>query len=314
MSRRGAIVAATIAFVAVACGTPGDQPSAAPSLDPATDKLGQVQARGTLVLSTDPAYAPQSFLVEGAARAAATKCAANQLTAAEVAGYDADTGKAVAAALGVEPCFVAPPWNEIIAGNWGDRWDVAWGSGALSAERMERLYVTQPYYTTPHGFFVRADSPYREPGDLDGLKIGACAGCTHELYLLHKLELPGTKVEYLVNDPVIVTFASEPPGLEALERGDVEAFLAGEPVGKEAIAAGAKLRMLEAPAYHTMKTGYADRGSGFAPNAFLDAVNRAIRALHLDGTLKVKSIEYFGVDYASPAATFDLVAVGQKVP
>ena len=50
--------------------------------DPTKDKLAQVQARGTLVLFTDPAYPPQSMKVEGATRAANTKCAPNQLTGA----------------------------------------------------------------------------------------------------------------------------------------------------------------------------------------------------------------------------------------
>jgi len=41
------------------------------------------------------------------------------LTAPEVSGYDAETGKLVAAAMGVEPCFVSVPFDQIIAGNWG---------------------------------------------------------------------------------------------------------------------------------------------------------------------------------------------------
>ena len=64
--------------------------------DPSTDKLAQILARGTLILSTDPAYPPQSYLVKGAKRLANTKCAANQMTANQMAGYDADTGKLVA--------------------------------------------------------------------------------------------------------------------------------------------------------------------------------------------------------------------------
>jgi polar amino acid transport system substrate-binding protein len=95
--------------------------SAAQAADPTTDKLAQITARGTLILSSDTKYPPQSFAVKGARRPADTKCAANQITGPEIAGYDADTGKAVAKALGVEPCFVTPSWTEVTAGNWGDR-------------------------------------------------------------------------------------------------------------------------------------------------------------------------------------------------
>ena len=98
--------------------------------DPATDKLAQVLARGTVVMFTDPNYPPSSEAVKGAARPADTKCLPNQLTGPQITGYDAETSKAVAKALGVEPCFVEPSWTEVEAGNWADRWDIAWGSGA----------------------------------------------------------------------------------------------------------------------------------------------------------------------------------------
>ena len=113
------VAAALIVVAAGACSPASPASTADPSAavgDPATDKLASILARGTLVLSTDLEYPPQSFAVEGASRPADTKCADNQLTAPEVAGYDADTGKAVAEALGVEPCFVTPPWSQISSG------------------------------------------------------------------------------------------------------------------------------------------------------------------------------------------------------
>jgi len=316
-SPRPAIAAALVmlAIVLFGCSSGAAAPSSpAASADPTKDKLAQVLARGTLVLSTDPEYPPQSFLVEGATRVQGTKCAENEMTATEVAGYDADTGKLVAEKLGVEACFVAPAWDLIKEGGWSDRWDVSWASGALTAERMGRLYVTQPYYSTPHNFFVQADSPIKDATELSGKQIGACSGCTHELYLKGTLDLPGETLDYPVKDPVVVTFASEPPGLEALARGEIDAFLAGEPVGTEQIKAGLPIRMLPTPAYHTQKTGYADRSSGLDQVAFLDRVDTILDGLHADGTLKALSMQYFGVDYATAAGEFDLDAIGQQIP
>ena len=57
------------------------------------------------------------------------------MTANQMAGYDADTGKLVAKRLGVEACFVTPTWSEIISGHWGDRWDISYGSGAINSDR-----------------------------------------------------------------------------------------------------------------------------------------------------------------------------------
>ncbi len=320
---RAALLAAVL-VLAAGCAGASQQPdgSATPSPaaaaasqagDPASDKLASVLARGTLVLSTDPAYPPQSALVEAAVRPTDTRCAPNQLTAAEVEGYDADTGKLVAERLGVEPCFVTPPWSEITAGNWGDRWDIAWGSGALTEERMTRLWVTQPYYSTPHDFFVPADSTITDASELSGLEVGACAGCTQELYLKHELQLPGETLEYVVDDPQIVTFDAEPPGLAATAAGDLAAFLCGEPVGAEAIADGAKLRKLAKPAYTTQKTGYLDRGSQLSQTFFAAAVDQALRDLHADGTLRKLSETYFGLDYATAAGAYDMASLGQSV-
>ena len=281
--------------------------------DASTDKLAQVLDRGRLILFTDPAYPPQSFKVKGAERPAGTRCAANELTAPEVAGYDADTGKLVAKALGVEPCFVTPSWTEVTAGNWGDRWDLAYGSGAVEFSRMEDLYMTQPYYSTPTNFFVPASSKVKTPADLSGKRVGACTGCTMEKYLRGTLRLPGPKTKQLVADPEIVTFDTEVPGLKATAKGKIDAFLCSEPVGAEAIDEGAALRQLATPAYYSNKTGYVDKQSGLAVAAFVERVNEIIVAGHADGTLKRLSLEYFDEDYATKAAQFDLSAIEQTV-
>jgi polar amino acid transport system substrate-binding protein len=315
--RRLLALAGLVALVAAGCGSDDSDTQRAAALersaDPATDKLAQIQARGTLILFTDPEYAPQSFRVKGAERPADTKCAANELTAAEISGYDADTGKLVAEALGVEPCFVTPSWTEVTAGNWGDRWDLAYGSGAIEFTRMENLYMTQPYYSTPTNFFVPVSSKAKTPSDLSGRKIGACTGCTMEKYLRGTLELPGPELEQLVENPRIVTFDTEPPGLKATAKGKVAAFLCSEPVGAGAIAEGLALRQLATPAYYSNKTGYIDKHSGLDVGPFVKRVNQIVSGLHADGTLGRLSIKYFGKDYAAEAARFDLSQIGQTV-
>ena len=230
-----------------------------------------------------------------------------------MSGYDAEVGKLVAAAMGVEPCFVVAPWEQIIAGGWGDRWDVAWGSGALTADRMKSLYMTQPYYSTPANYFVRANSTVQTPADLSGKKIGACAGCTHEQYLRGTLSLPGETLTYPVKDPSIVTFASEVPGLEALTGRTIDAFLCSQPVGAAAIADGRRsacsTRRPSSPRRPATSTAAVARAG-----PFLDRIDAAIRDLHKAGTLKALSQQYFGTDFATAAGAFDLGSVGQTVP
>jgi polar amino acid transport system substrate-binding protein len=306
-----------VAVVLSACGSSGSDSQTVKKKaagNASTDKLAQVLGRGTLILFTDPKYPPQSFAVKGGKRPASTKCAANQLTAPEMAGYDADSGKLVAKALGVEPCFVTPSWTEVTAGNWGDRWDLAYGSGAIDFDRMDVLYMTQPSYSTPTTFFVPKGSSAKTPADLAGKKVGACAGCTMEKYLRGTLHLPGSRIKSgLIRNPEIVTYDTEVPGLAATAKGKLAGFLCSAPVGDGAIKEGEKLRRLPTAAYYSYKTGYVDKKSGLAVGPFINRVNKIMARLHANGTMKRLSIKYFGADYATQAGRFDLSKIGQHV-
>jgi polar amino acid transport system substrate-binding protein len=309
--RSRSVVALLVASLgwATACGTG----ATADGSEAPQDKLGQILARGTLVLSTDPDYAPQSFRVEGAERAPDTGCGPEQLTGAEVSGFDAETGKAVADALGVEVCFVTPQWVEITGGSWGDRWDVAFGSGAIDADRMRYLYVTQPYYVLPALPFVPEDSEVREPEDLSGERIGVCASCTHEDYLQGDLSVPGFTGDYRITDAEIVGYTVEGPGLADAAAGKLDAFLCAEQVGRQAIADGLALRPVGDALFDEYATGWIDKGSELDVASLVERVDEAIRALHESGRLRELSLEFFGQDYASAAAAFDMSTVHQEV-
>ena len=294
-------------MVLTACGGGSEDATG----DPELDKLAQIRDRGTLILSTDLDYAPQSFRVTDAKRAADTRCAADQLTAPQVSGFDAETGKAVADALGVEACFVAPQWVEITSGSWGERWDLAYGSGAIDDERNRVLYVTQPYYVLPAYAFVPEDSPVRSAEELSGARIGACASCTHESYLKGTLSLPGYDGAQLITDAEIVAFTVEGPGLADAARGRIEAFICSEQVGERAIEDGLGLLKVEPALFDEYATGWIDRSSELDVQAFVAEVDRIVRELHTDGTLRELSNEFFGKDYVTPIASFDMESVEQ---
>ena len=306
------------AAVPAGCGSDdSDEPktagAGATKADPAKDKLAQIQARGTLVEYFEDDYPPQSIKVKGASRPADTKCADNQLTAAEVTGYDNEVPKLIARELGVEACFVEPTWTEVTSGNWGDRWDIAYGSGSINEDRMQRLYMTQPYYAVPNGYFVAKRSRYRRAADLDGKRIGSCADCSHELYLKGQLKIPSVNITLNVKHPKVVTFETEEPGLAAAAKGKIDAFLAADPVGRARIKEGEALRELPGVAFTYYPSGFVDKSSGLSARSFVDRVNDIIRGFESDGTLKRLSMKWFGKDYVSAAAEFDIEAIGQTV-
>ena len=300
-----------LAFLLAACSSAGSAPS--PTADPARDKLAQILQRGTLVGYAELDYPPQSIKVEGAARAAGTKCLPNQITAPEATGFDVETTKLVAKALGVEACFVQPTWTEVTSGNWGDRLDIVYGSGAINGTRMKVLYMTQPYYYVPQRFIVRADSAFQKPADLDGKSIGTCTSCTVESYLKGTLQIPGIDLVQKVKAPKLAGFETEGPGLDALAAGEIDAFLAAEPVGLQAIKDGKPFRLLEESAFSMYPSGFVDKSSGLDAKAFVDRVDEIVQKAHADGTLKAMSMQWFGTDYTTPAGAFDLAKLGQDV-
>lgn len=304
-----ALAIVAVATTLAACGGS----ASAPTADPTADKLAQVLARGTLVGYAELDYPPQSIRVDGVARAASTKCLPNQITSQEVTGFDIETTKLIARTLGVEACFVQPTFTEVTAGNWTDRLDIAYASGAINAKRMEKLFMTQPYYYIPQRFLVAKDSPYHVPADLDGKTIGTCTSCTVESYLQGTLKIPGVDLVQKVKDPKLAGFETEGPGLDALADGELDAFLTSEPVALEAIKEAKPLRLLDEPAFSMYPSGFVDKGSGLAVAAFVQRVNDIIRTAHADGTLKKMSMDWFGADYATQAGAFDLSVLGQDV-
>ncbi|MCS7281992.1 MAG: transporter substrate-binding domain-containing protein [Anaerolineae bacterium] len=286
-----------------------------PAATPPPDKLAEVLARGTLIVSTDPAYPPQSELVEGAQRVPNTKCTSDQRTATELAGFDIEVSKEVARRLGVEVCFVTPNWDLIVAGGWADRWDISIGSMTITPARMEKLYFSQPYYTTPAAFFVHKDNTtFQKPADLSGKRIGFGAATTYEYYLEGILEIPGEKFEVVVKDPILRPYDTDLFALQDLALGDgvrLDAVLTAQPTGASAIADGLPIKQLGDPVFFEYLAAAVDKAAGKDPVPLIKKVSEIIQQMHADGTLVKLSQQFYGLDLASPAAKFDLSALKQ---
>lgn len=287
----------------------------ATSSEAAADLLAEVQARGKLIVSTDPAYPPQSELVANVDAPADTRCTGDEKPANQFTGFDIDTAAEIAERLGVEVCFVTPDWTLITAGGWAGRWDLSIGSMTITPERMENLFFTQPYYTTPAAFFVHQDNTaLTQPADLAGKKVGVCAGCTYEAYLDGSLSIPGETIDFVVTDAEVTGYDTDVPALEDLALGDgirLDAVLTALPTGAGYIADGGPLKQLGEPVYFEYLAGAIDKSSPTDTAAFRAAVTEAIQAMHADGTLKQLSEQYYGTDLAAAAAGFDLTALAQ---
>lgn len=279
------------------------------------DKLATILARGTLIIATDPAYPPQSELNPNGQRPADTKCTTDQVTAAELTGFDIDTAAAIAEGLGVEPCFVSPDWTLITAGNWSDRWDVSVGSMTVTPERMQALYFAQPYYTTPAAIFVHKDNTsLASAADLAGKNIGVCTGCTYEAYLNSTLAIPGEDIQFVIKGATVKGYDTDSTALEDLALGDgvrLDAVITAQPTGLGYISDGKPVKQIGDALYYEYLAPAIDKQSSQDPVEFVKKVSEVVLALHKDGTLKALSLHYYNTDLTTAAGAFDLDGLKQ---
>ncbi len=279
------------------------------------DKLEEILARGTIIVSTDPAYPPQSELVENATRAASTKCTSDQHTSSELSGFDIDVSLEIAKKLGVEACFVTPEWTMITGGSWANRWDISVGSMTVTPERMEKLYFSQPYYTTPAAFFVHVDNTtLTQPSDLSGKKVGACSGCTYDSYLAGSLSIPGETITPVVNNPQFVGYETDINAIQDLALGDgvrLDAVLTALPTGQGAINDGLPLKQLGDAVYFEYLSAAIDKSLTPDPIPLAKKVTEIIQQLHTEGILLQLSQKYYSLDLATAAGAFDVKSLNQ---
>lgn len=281
----------------------------------AKDKLAEVLAKGTLVISTDPAYPPQSQLVENAQRVANTHCTSEQRTATELQGFDIEVAKEIAKRLNVEPCWMTPDWTLIIAGGWSDRWDISVGSMTITEERMKSLYFSKPYYTTPAVLYVNKDNTtYKGPADLAGKKIGVATGTTYDSYLGRSLVIPGVTISYTLDNPQIKGYETDLNALQDLALGDglrLDAAFTAQPTGQGAIDGGLGIKQLGEPLFFEYLAAAIDQKAAKDPQSFVNKVSEIIQAMHDDGTLLRLSQQSYKADLTSAAAKFDVNALKQ---
>ena len=264
--------------------------------DPSTDKLAQILARGTLILSTDPAYPPQSFRVKGRSGA---KSARFEPLPAGYARYDEGSRRMSALMHGTKGHPLHPPLTDAAIG--------------ITRERMARLYYTQPYSAEAERFFVQASSPVRPFSNCRARGWAAVAGALPSPTSRERSSCRGEQfVSWLVmrRSSVMTSSATASPRRPwEARRVPVRRSRWAE----KAIAEGLRLKAVGGDQYVAYLSGAVDRFSGLHVAAFVAQVNAIVAHLHRQGTLRRLSLKYFRSDFASRASHVDVSSLGQKI-
>lgn len=256
---------------------------------PVPDLLDEILAAGKMVMSSDPNYAPQSFLNE----------------AGEMDGFDIDVGKEVARRLGVQLEIVTPDWDMITAGNWGGRWDISIGSMTITEERSKVLWFTVPYYFTPAQFAVHVDNTdIQTLDDLAGKRIGVGTETTYEQWLNKTLTIVGEKVTYATWEAGEVRpYPTDANAIEDLSLGDgvrLDAVFSAKPTLLEAIKTGVPIKLIGDPVYYEPLAFALDKARG-PSDKFLAKLNEILAVMHMDGTLTTLSMKWYNTDLTKKA-------------
>ncbi|SEL93001.1 amino acid ABC transporter substrate-binding protein, PAAT family [Roseateles sp. YR242] len=265
VSRRGARLAALVPGLAALLLL-----VAAPAAR-AADLLDEVKARGTLRIACEGTYPPFNFKNEKG----------------ELAGFDVDIAKALAAKLGVKPEFTTTEWSAILAGLQAGKYDVIVNQVAATDERRKTFDFSGPYVISYPQLIVRANETRKldTPADLKGKKIGVGQGSnfaalaksidgvevrTYPGATEYLQDLATGRIDAAMNDSLLI------PYLKAKTRLPVKA---GAPIGKP-----------ESNAIPFRK------GSP----KFQAAIDKALDDLKKDGTYAKISTQWFERDVSLP--------------
>ncbi|WP_363503262.1 transporter substrate-binding domain-containing protein [Burkholderia sp. LMU1-1-1.1] len=234
----------------------------------AADLLATVKARGTLKVALEGTYPPFNYK--------------DQKTG-QLAGYDVDVARLLAARLGLKVEFVSSEWASILAGLSANKYDVIISQVGINPKREQAFDFSTPYIYSMPQLIVRKDEKavYASLADLKGKKLGVGQGSVYEQ---QAKAVPGIDVR---------SYAAAPDTMSDLASGRLDAAL------NDSLMSAYLLKISKLPIKAGAQVGAVERmGIPFHKGnpEFKAALNKALADAAADGSLKAISIKWFGTD------------------
>ncbi|WP_420963236.1 transporter substrate-binding domain-containing protein [Brucella sp. IR073] len=252
----------------------------------AGETLDRVMSKKALVVATNAAWPPQSFLDDS-----------NKLV-----GFDIDVANEIGKRLGAEVSFQTPDWATLTGGRWQGRYDVGIGSVTPTKARANVIDFAGIYYYSPYVFVVHKDSQAKSSADLKGKIIGVETATTSEDYARRQLAIdaPGLPpVEYKLEPGEIRTFADSMLPFDDLRLGDgvrLDAIIAPEQTAQNAIKNGYPVKIIEGEyAFREPLVVIAEKNDP----EWTAKLGEIIKQMKTDGTLAKLTSKWYGKDYSA---------------
>ena len=250
--------------------------------DPGDGYLARICEAGVLLVSTDPAYPPQSSLNE---------------STGDFEGFDIEVATEIADRLGVDVQFETPTFDAVVAGGWSERWDVSVGSVTVTEDRKSVLDFTEPYYFTPAQLAANAESGITDMEGLAGATICVGVATTYLDWIEGSLTLPAEAGD-VADPPEGATSTTLDTDLDCAEswrsgRSDFEAWLSSITTVQAAIDEDYPVVAVGDPVFFEPLAVAFDK-SVEDNDSLVEAVDGIIGEMHEDGTLTAMSEEWYG--------------------
>ena len=234
----------------------------------AADLLATVKARGTLKVAMEGTYPPFNY---------------KDQKSGELAGYDVDVAKLLAARMGLKTEFISSEWASILAGLSAGRYDVIISQVGINPKREQAFDFSEPYIYSMPQLIVRKDekASYTSLADLKGKKLGVGQGSVYEQ---QAKAVPGIEVK---------SYPAAPDNMSDLATGRIDAAL------NDSLMSAWLLKTSKLPIKAGARVGAVERmGIPFQKGnpQFKAALNKALADIAADGSLKAISLKWFGTD------------------
>lgn len=198
-------------------------------------------------------------------------------------GFDVEIGNEIAKRIGLKANPVTNPWETILQGLKGGKYDAIIGSMTHTEERAKQVDFTEPYYISGAQIFVaETNSAVTSKEDLKGKIIGVVQASTHK-----------EVAETLTDKEKVKGYPTDIYALQDLVPGRVNAVITDRVVGTSAIKnQGLKIKPIDEV---LNKENIAIAVTKDNPE-LTKKINEAIKAMIEDGTYEQISTKWFGAN------------------